>query len=297
MIYDVAIVGGGPAGLTAGIFTCRAGLKTLLFEKLALGGQAGISYKIENFPGYATIPGWDLMDKIANHAKICGLNVESKQVLNIKKTKSGFDLTTNTLNYKTKKLIIACGSKVRKLGIANEKELTGKGVSYCASCDGQFFKNKTVAVVGGGNSAVENVAYLSNIAKKVYLFVRKDFKADAEEVKKIKSLKNVEILLNTTVSAINGDKKLEQVEILFGKTKKFIDIDGLFVAIGYEPDLEMLDFDIEKDNKGYIVVDKEMRTSVKNVFACGDIVSKNFRQIITACGEGATAGNSCIGEK
>ena len=297
MIYDVAIIGGGPAGLTAGIFTCRAGLNTILLEGKFVGGQASISYEISNYPGFENISGMDLSEKMFNHASNLGLNFCYETVIKLTKNKTYFSIKTSAQLIKAKKVIIACGSVVKKLELENEKKLTGKGISYCASCDGGFFKNKIVAVVGGGNSAVEYVNYLSRISKKIYLIVRKDcLKAGKQEEEKIKKLKNVKILFNSQISKIKGDEVLSGVTIKTKEGNKNLALDGLFVAIGYKPELSFLKIEVEKDQAGYIKVDENQKTSVENLYACGDIVSKNFKQVITACADGARAGNSCIGE-
>lgn len=297
MRYDVAIIGGGPAGLTASIFTCRAGLKTICFEKLAIGGQAALSYDIANYPGFESISGFDLCEKFFVQAKNAGLNFEYDDVVKLSKTKTGFSIKTKENVYSVKKVIIASGCKARKMGWTNEKKLLGKGVSYCASCDGGFFKDKIVSVIGGGDSAVENVVYLSRVAKKVYLFNRSEkFKAQTHSIEKIKKLDNVEIVTSAVVKEIVGDKQLEEIVLEISGKRKKLKMDGVFVAIGHEPDLTFLDLDIELDKFGYIKVDENQQTNIENVFACGDIVSKKFKQVITACADGARAGNSCIGD-
>ncbi len=298
MKYDVVIIGAGPAGLSAGIFTARAGLKTLCLEKLATGGQAALSYEVANYPGFESISGWDLMQKMQQQATSCGMELEFAQVVKLTKLTSSFKIETKQQTYLAKKVIVACGAKARKLGLENELELTGKGVSYCASCDGNFFKNKAVAVVGGGNTAMEDVEYLSKIASKVYLINRSEtFRADQVTVNAVKKMKNVKIITSSVVTKLIGERNLTGIEMSIANKKRMLAVDGLFVAIGYEPDLEFMKIKIEKDSAGYIVVDKNMQTNVKNLFACGDIISKDFKQIITACADGAVAGNSCVGEK
>jgi len=297
MIYDVAIIGAGPAGLTAGIYACNAGLSVICFEKLAVGGQASLTYEIVNYTGFEKINGYDLAEKFRIHAESAGVKIEYQKVDKLKKLKSGFSLKTKSGLFKAKKVIIASGNKVKKLGVDNEKEFTGKGVSYCASCDGAFYKKKVVAVVGGGNSAFEYVKYLSRIAQKVYVFNRTEiFRAGEHKLNAMRQMKNVEIMANTSVQAIKGKEVLESVDIVTNRKKQNVKLDGLFIAVGHEPDLDFVEFDIELDKHGFIKVDDNQKTSVENVFACGDIVSKNFKQIITACADGARAGNSCIGE-
>lgn len=298
MEIDVAIIGAGPAGLSAGIFASRAGFKTVCFERLVEGGQANLSSNIENYPGFESIPGLELTQKFANHAKSCGTEIKYADVVKVSKLKTNFSIKTKKETFTAKKVIIASGSKTRKLGIENELKLTGKGVSYCASCDGNFFKDKVVAVVGGGNSAVENVDYLTRVCKKVYMLNRSErFRAFEYDIERIKKYKNLQILTNATVQELVGEKQLEQIVVNHnGKTKK-IKVEGLFIAIGYEPDFDFLDIDVEFDKAGYIVVNEDQQTNVKNLYACGDATSKKFKQVITACADGARAGNSCVGDK
>ncbi len=296
MKFDVAVIGGGPAGLSASIFTTRAGLKTICFEKLAIGGQAALSYDIANYPAFNSISGFDLTQKMFEQAKQNGTEFVFGDVEKVKKLKTGFSIKTKKEIYQAKKLIIACGTKARQLGL-NEEKYIGRGISYCASCDGGFFKNKNVAIVGGGDSAFEYVEYLSRIAKSVTILNRSEkFKANTLRVENAKKLKNVKILTNSKVESLIGDKFLTGIQIKHDNKNKELLIDGLFVAIGHIPNLNFLNFEIKLDKNGYVVVDKEMRTSEKNVFACGDIVSKHFKQVLTACADGAIAGNSCIGD-
>ena len=296
MKIDVAIIGAGPAGLSAGIFTCRAGLKTICFERLAVGGQVSLSYDIANYPGFENISGFELAEKFLNQATKLGLELEYANVTSISKTNAGFEIIASNKKYLAKKVVIACGCKARKLKLENEDRLTGKGVSYCASCDGNFFKGKNVVVVGGGDTAFENVEYLARLANKVTLLNRtKSFRGHPITLKQIQKLKNVEIITNAQVSKIEGKEVLEEIEInINGKTSK-LKTDGLFIAIGFEPDISFIKCNIKKDVNGYIVVDENQQTSLKNLYACGDIVSKKFKQVVTACADGARAGNSCIG--
>lgn len=295
MKYDVAIIGGGPAGLTAGIFTCRAGLKTVCFEMLAVGGQAALSYDIANYPGFENISGFDLMDKFYNHAKNLGLEFVYEGVKKIQKTKTGFSVKIKDKSFFAKKIIIATGCKPKRLNLENEINLIGKGISYCASCDGGFFKNKNVAVVGGGDSAVEYVKYLSHIAKKVTLINRSDkFRAQPYYLDEINKFKNVEILTGATVEKVEGESRLEKILINNNGKKQNVFVEGLFVAIGHEPNIPEFNFKINLDKNGYIIVDDNQKTNIENVYACGDIVSKAFKQIVTACADGARAGNACV---
>lgn len=296
MKFDVAVIGGGPAGLSACIFATRAGLKTICIEKLAVGGQASLSYEINNYPSYNSIAGADLTYKMFEQAKQCGTEFVFKNVLQITKTKTGFTIKTRDDNYYAKKLIIACGTIPRRLDVQEDKYV-GKGVSYCASCDGAFFKGKTVAIVGGGDSAFEYAEYLSRIVKKVYLLNRSEkFRANNLRVENARKLKNVKILTNAKVLELKGDEVLSSINIDNNGKKQNLVVDGLFVAIGHIPNLNFLNFTIDLDDNGYIKVNEYMQTSEKNVYACGDIVSKHFKQVITACADGAIAGNSVIGD-
>lgn len=295
MNSDVFIIGAGPAGLTAGIFTCRAGLSTICIEKLAIGGQASLSNDIANYPGFDSISGFDLTEKMVNQAKSNGLKLEWGTVKSLTKTKTGFSIKTQDHTYTAKKVIIATGCKTKKLGLKDEERLTGRGVSYCASCDGGFFANKVVAVVGGGNTAIGDVEYLSRLAKKIYLINRSEkFRAGDYAVSKIKKYKNLEILTNAQVVELFGSEKLEAISVKDDGGRKKLAVDGLFIAIGSIPDLDFVKFDLQTDPSGYIIVDDNMRTNIKNLYACGDITNRDFRQIVVACAEGAIAGNSAI---
>ncbi len=298
MNIEVAIIGGGPAGMTAGVFTCRAGLNTILFESLAVGGQMALSHEIKNFPSINSISGFDLANDMREHAEALGLKIIYSKVSILEREKNKFKITANGETYIANKVIIATGCKARKLGIEKEKELTGRGVSYCASCDGAFFKGKDVAVVGGGDTAMVDVEYLTRIARHIYLINRSEkYKAHKVRVDAVKKLKNVEIINSAQVVKLHGEEKLDGITIQKDGINKRLDVDGLFVAIGRVPDLSFINFDLKLDENGYIVVKKDMSTSVKNLYACGDIISKHFRQVITACADGAIAGNSCVGVK
>ena len=291
MKFDVAVIGGGPAGLSSCIYTTRAGLNTICFEQLAIGGQASLSYNIENYPGINSISGFELTQKMFEHAKAFGAKFNYSQVKKVNKIKTGFSIKTSKEIIHCNKLIIASGTVARKLGL-NEEKFLGKGISYCASCDGNFFKGKPVAVIGGGDSAFSYAEYLSRICDKVYILNRSDkFKAHKFRIDNVRKLKNVSVLTNVQVTKLIGDELINSVELNNGKTLK---VDGVFVAIGHEPNLNFLKFNIDLDKHGYIIVDKYMQTSEKNVYACGDITSKHFKQVITACSDGAIAGNSCV---
>ena len=300
-MYDVIIVGGGPAGLTAGIYACRAGLKTLLIERMMPGGQIGLTSTIENYPGFEKIDGVDLAIKMHNHAQNAGCEFDFAEVVSFDFDGKEKIVNTHNTSYKTKAIILSLGASAKQLEVENEKKFVGRGLSYCATCDGTLYKNKVVAVVGGGNTSLEDCIYLSGLAKTVYLNHRRDtFRGDDTLVKALdataNSNKNIKYLLNSKVTGLVGQDHLQslQVEdIASGKTQT-IDIDGLFVAIGRKPDTEILAGKINLDKNGYVITDEKMKTNLDGVFACGDIRVKSLRQIVTACSDGAIAAISAF---
>lgn len=292
MDYELAIIGAGPAGYTAAIYAVRSGINTVVFDKIGGGGLANVSPKIENYPGFESIPGVDLMDKMQQHAKKYTDIHFIEEVRKIEKNKDTFTIETPQKSYTVKAVILSMGTEYRKLNVPGEKELQGMGVSYCATCDGYFFKDKTVAVVGGGNTAVIESIYLKQIGcKEVYLIHRRDQlraeKAYEDEARE----KQVKIIYNTHVESIHGDNKVEYLEVHDVKTSKKskLPVDGIFISIGEEPQNALAkDLKVNLDKKGYIVVDKQQRTNIKGVYAAGDITG-GLRQVITACAEGAIA--------
>jgi thioredoxin reductase (NADPH) len=291
MEIELAIIGGGPAGYTAGIYAARAGLEPVILEKNGGGGLALFSPNIENYSGFESINGIDLMEKMRLHSnKYCEIKTFEK-VNKIKKNqKRLFTIETNKNKYHTKAIILCMGTEYRKLNVKGESELLGKGVSYCATCDGFFFKDKKVVVIGGGNSALIESIYLKQIGcKDVILIHRRDQlraeKAYEEEAKKNK----VNFIFNKNIEKINGSDKVESISLFDNKTSEKIDfkIDGVFISIGEIPQNELAkELDIELDERGYIIVDKNQRTNVVGIYAAGDITG-GLRQIITACAEGA----------
>ncbi len=292
MDYELAIIGAGPAGYTAAIYAVRAGIKPIIFDKVGGGGLASFSPKIENYPGFESIIGMDLMDKMQKHAqKYANIN-SLEEVKKIIKTNNNFIIETTKKKYTTKALILCMGTEYRKLGVIGEKELQGKGVSYCATCDGYFFKDKIVGVVGGGNTAVIESIFLKQIGcKEVYVIHRRDQlraeKAYEDEAKN----KGVKVVYNTHVESINGKDKVEYLELHDVNTNKKskLVVDGVFVSIGEEPQNELArQLGVKLDENGFVLVDKEQRTNVQGVYAAGDITG-GLRQIVTACAEGAIA--------
>jgi thioredoxin reductase (NADPH) len=292
MTIELAIIGGGPAGYSAAIYAKRAGIKPIIFEKNGGGGMALFSPNIENYAGFESISGLDLMEKMRLHAnKYCEIKTY-ELVKKIIKNNSDFIIETNKQKYNAKAVIICTGTEYKKLKIEGENELQGKGVSYCATCDGFFFKNKKVGVVGGGNSALIESIYLKQIGcKEVIIIHRRDqLRAEKAYEDEAKS-KKVKFLLNKEVTKINGQDKIESVTLFdnIKSEKKDLSIDGLFISIGESPQNKIAkELDIKLDQKGYVIVDSNQRTNIKGVYAAGDITG-GLRQIITACSEGAIA--------
>lgn len=293
-MYDVVIIGGGPAGLSAGIYSARGGLKTLIIEKSFTGGQAATTYEIDNYPGFEEgIGGPDLMMKMDAHARKFDVEFMYEGISSIEvndKIKKIITEKENVIESKT--IILATGAYPRELGIEKEKKLRGAGVSYCATCDGAFYKGKTVAVVGGGNTAVEDAIYLCRFCKKVYLIHRRnELRANTLLQTAAFKQEKIEFVWDSVVEDILGDKKVEGVKVKNVKTGDFndININGLFVAIGIVPNSKLAVGKVNTDDKGYIITDENMNTSIEGVFAAGDVRNKLLRQVVTAAADGATA--------
>ena len=285
-MYDIIIIGAGPAGLTAAIYGARANKKVLVLEALNYGGAIINTPNIENYPVEENISGFDFATKLYNQVINLGVEVKFEKVLKINNN----EVETNKSKYNTKTIIIATGLNNRKLLLPNEDELIGKGISYCATCDGAFFKGKDVAVVGGGNTALEDALYLSDICNKVYLIHRRNsFRADSITVNKILERDNIEVLYDSVVTKINGTDHIENIEI---NNNKELNIDGLFIAIGKIPTIDFID--IEKTEEGYIKSDELCHTNIENVFVAGDIRNKSLRQLVTATNDGAIAATEAI---
>jgi thioredoxin reductase (NADPH) len=293
-LWDVVIVGGGPAGLTAYLYAKRSLLKTLLIEKGPIGGQVLLTDLVENYPGFPEgIAGFELIQKMQEQVEKYGLDLLQEKAVELKaEGKIKEIILESGSSVKTKTVILALGAGMRKLGIPGEKELTGKGVSYCATCDGPFFRDQVVAVIGGGNTALQEALYLTKFAKKVYLIHRRDaFRATPILQQRVKENPKIEIVWNTVLKEIKGKEAVEGVITLNKKTGEegFLEVSGVFIFIGHEPETEWLRGVIELDEKGFILVNQNMETSLPGVYACGDCISKPFRQIVNACGEGAVA--------
>lgn len=290
--YDIIIIGSGTAGLTAAIYGARAGKKVLVLEAKVYGGQIIESAEVENYPGIKSVSGYEFAENLYSQAVGLGAEVVFEQVTGISADGQIKRVKTDEGEYTGAAVIIASGLKKRKLGLENEERLTGRGVSYCATCDGAFYKDKVTAVNGGGNTAVSEALYLSDICSRVYLIHRRDtFRAEQGLVEKLKSRANIEILLNSQITSLEGDEKLESVTVLdnVSKEQKRLDIDGLFVCVGQIPQNEYLKDVIELDDYGYISAGEDCVTNVEGIFAAGDCRTKNIRQLVTAASDGAVA--------
>ena len=286
VIYDTVVIGSGVAGMTAAIYLKRANLNILLLEKSAPGGQINRTASITNYPGIKEIDGPSLSLNMLEQLKSLDIETKYGNVLNITDGEIK-TVKTDLEEIKTKTVLITTGRNPKELGLEHEKQLTGRGVSWCAICDGPLYKDKIVAVVGGGNSAFEEALYLSTIVKKLYLIHRRDtFRADNILVEKLKEKDNVEFILNSTITKLNEkDNHLESIEV----NNKEIKVDGLFIYIGFKPETDIFNnLNLELDD-GYILVDKNMKTNIKGIYAAGDVIKKDYYQISTAVGEAATA--------
>ena len=292
-MYDIIIIGGGPAGLTASIYALRAKKSVLLIERYAPGGQEAQTGKIENFPGFKSIDGLELSNLMFEQASDLGLETIYTDVIKYDLLGKVKKVETYDGTFECKAVVLALGAVARQLDVENEKKFIGKGISYCATCDGNFFKDKNVAVVGGGNTSFGDCLYLADIVNKIYLIHRRDeFRGDKHTLLKLKEFEKVgkiEFVLNSVVKALNGEDKLISVvvENKIDKTLREIFVDGLFVAIGRRPDTSLIQDIITLDENGYIITDENMRTNIDGVYAVGDVRQKRLRQIVTACSDGA----------
>ena len=292
-IYDMIIIGGGPAGYTAALYAARAGLDTLIIERMSAGGQMALTGEIENYPGFDSgIDGFTLGAKMQSGAERFGAKTEYAEVESLRLDGRIKEIITSSGNFYSHTVVVATGANPRSLGIAGETDLVGRGVHYCAHCDGRFYKDKTVAVVGGGNSAVGDALYLSRLAKKVYLIHRKDsLRADRILREQILRSENVEVIWNNEISELISDGRISAVELnnnITGESVR-LPIDGLFIAIGRRPATDMLEGQLHLDDLGYIIADETTKTNIDGVYAVGDVRTKPLRQIVTAVADGATA--------
>lgn len=295
-MYDVIIIGGGPAGLCAGIYSARGGLKTAIIENKSIGGQAQTAHEIQNYPGIKAIGGFDLCYAMMEQCTSFGVDFVFDKITacDLKNKKITLDSGTEL---RAKFIIIATGASPRKLDVENERRFLGKGVSYCATCDGAFFKGKTVAVIGGGNTAVEDALYLEKLASKVYLVHRRDaLRADKILCDRL-AKSTVEVIWDSVVQNLDGNDNLSQMTLKNVKkgTLTTVSVNGVFVAVGQIPESNLFD-EVQKTSVGYIITDENMRTNIDGVFAVGDVRDKALRQVVTACADGAIAGAICARE-
>ena len=292
-IYDTLILGGGPAGYTAALYASRAGLDTLVVERMAAGGQMTLTGDIDNYPGFEEgVDGFTLGMKMQQGAERFGAKTEYAEVTSVDLTDKVKRVDTTSGSFFAKTVIIATGANPRELGVENEQSLIGRGVHYCAHCDGRFYKDRTVAVVGGGNSAAADALYLSRLAKKVYLIHRRDtLRATKIYHEPLMKAENVEFLWNSTVSEFAVDQRVTGLKLKNVKSEEVFDLtcDGVFVSIGRKPATEFLVGAVELDGNGYVVADESTKTSAEGVYAVGDVRTKVLRQVVTAVSDGAVA--------
>lgn len=292
-IYDVIIIGGGPAGYSAALYSSRAGLDTLVIEKFSVGGQLTLTDVIDNYPGFEEgIDGISLGFKMQQGAERYGAKTEYDEIIEVSLDGKIKSVKGAEKEYKSKAVIIATGANPRELGVQKEQELVGRGIHYCAHCDGRFYKDKVVAVVGGGNSAAEDAIYLSRLAKKVYLVHRRnELRATKIYHEPLRKAENVEFLWNSRVKELLADNRLKSIKVenVISSEVKDIDCDGLFVSIGRKPASELFKDKTGLDEYGYIIADESTKTNIDGVFAVGDVRTKALRQVVTAVSDGATA--------
>ena len=296
MVYDLIILGAGPAGLCAAVYSLRYNIKTLVIGKEQ--GTIAEAEKVENYMGFPSISGFGLAQKFTEHAETLGAEINREEIKEIKKDGKKFLVKTNKNEYKSKSIIYALGGIKRKLNLPEEKELKGRGISYCATCDAAFFKNKKVIVAGGGNAAIASALHLSKFADEVYIVYRRDkMRAFPFFIKKAKSDPKIKVIYNSVISKINGDKRVESVVLKNTKDGKEeeIEIDGVFVEFGYEPNSDLAEgIGVEITKEGRIKVNEDMSTNVDGFFAAGDVTtgSNKFNQLVTAAAEGAISSRS-----
>ena len=291
-VYDMIVIGGGPGGYTAALYGARAGLDVLVLEKLSAGGQMALTSQIDNYPGFPEgVDGFALADSMQQQAERFGAKTELAEVLSAELTANPKRIVTTEGEFAARTVVIATGADARKLGLPMEIELTGKGVNYCAHCDGHFYKGKTVAIVGGGNTAVAEALYLSRLAEKVILIHRRDtLRATKVYHQLLEQADNVEFIWNSTVTGLLYGDRFTGAELTDVQTgaKREIAVDGLFISIGRKPNAELFAL-LDKDEGGYIRADESTQTSLPGVYAVGDVRTKELRQIVTAVSDGATA--------
>jgi len=288
--YDTIIIGAGIAGMTAAIYLKRENMNVLIIEKEMPGGQMVKTPIIENYPGFLKIEGSELALNIYKQVNELGIKIKFEEVKNIDENNKYKVIKTNKNSYKAKNVIISTGRSPKKLGLLNEEELIGKGISYCATCDGAFYKDKKIAVVGGGNTSITESLFLSNIVSELKLIHRREqFRSEEKLLQNLKEKSNVNIRINLEIKEIN---KIKDKLHLTLSTEEMLVVDGLFIFIGYEPQLDFISNLDLKMNNGYISVDKKMKTNISGIYACGDIIDKDLYQLVTATGEASIAADS-----
>lgn len=287
--FDTIIIGAGPAGVTAAIYAHRSGLSYLLLEKSAIGGKVVTAYEIENYPGISKIGGSELALDFRKQVKDMGINFRREEVISVEKFDDHlFFVTTNKDKYQCESIIIGTGTKENELNLPKEDQFRGRGVSFCATCDGAFYKDKDVVVYGGGDSAITEATFLAPIVHSITMISRHELRGERKNIEKLKAHSNVSYLPNTVITELIGDDHLEGVKVLTeGNKVSTIKTEGIFVYIGSKPELKFLNHLDVLNSKGYIEVDKEFRTKVKGVYAIGDVIEKELRQIVTATNDGA----------
>ena len=296
--FEIAVIGGGPAGLTAAVYAARAGHSVTILEGAACGGQMLLAHEIENYPGFTKIAGYALADQMMEQANSLGVSITYAQVDSVIKEDDRFTVLCGSKSFTASAVIVAAGAKHRTLDVPGETEFIGRGVSYCAVCDGRFFAGKDVAVVGGGNTALGDAIYLSNICNSVTLIHRRDtFRADRILVRRMDAIDNIRTVMNARVTKIEGDQRVQSLDLVSVAENAMsqpmvLQADGVFIAVGNVPDLAMLSGidGVQFDEGGYLVTDERCRSKVRGLFVAGDVRSKNLRQIATAVADGAIAG-------
>jgi thioredoxin reductase (NADPH) len=293
MKFDVAIIGGGPAGLSAAIYAARGGLKTVVFEKGLIGGQIVLTMEVENYPGFETVvSGYDLVEKMQKQAERFQTEFRIEDVKAIALEGCCKIIETDEGTYRAKSVILATGAHPRKLNVPGEAKFTGRGVSYCATCDGALYRDKVVAVIGGGDSAVEEALFLTKFAKKVYIIHRRD-ELRCVKIAQERAFKNekIEIIWDSIVQKINGDNAVKSITLFNKKIDResALEVDGIFIYVGIIPNNDLVESRIQLDEQGFIITDDTMHTNIPGIYAAGDIIHKVLRQVITAAADGAIA--------
>jgi len=293
---DLIIIGAGPAGLTAAIYAARFKLKVRIFEKFSWGGQILLSPSIENYPGFPEgISTGELMDRFKKQVDSLGLPIENRNVINIEASSQGYGVKAESELFNTKTVIIASGAASKRLGVEGEEKFIGRGVSYCGTCDGPLFKGKDIAVIGGGDRAIEDAIFLSSYAKTLYLIHRRsEFRASGILVEKARRIKNIQFVLDSVAEEVCGSNRVESVSVRNLKNQAVSQIlcQGVFIFVGITPNTEFVKGLLDRDESGFIITNQQMGTLKEGVFACGDCVKKSLYQVISACGEGAVAADS-----